>query len=179
MFVFECRSVAGGGVDISASHHSLAEMRLGELGGRASRASQSRASQYSSSRRSEQMRRRATHHHQQQQQQQHDHKEQQQQQQTTGDESSWETDRERGSTSSTGLLRRPQMGVGSLSPNSNMNNNGAHQRTNGGLQRSGNSRMSSRSHATSMANGDAENWTDHDMEIYMAHNTMRNDLVRL
>jgi hypothetical protein len=32
---------------------------------------------------------------------------------------------------------------------------------------------------SSVRSGDNENWTDHDMDIYMAHNTMRNDLVRL
>ena len=133
----------------------------GAGGGRASRAS--RASQYS--RRTEQMRRRAA-----QQQEQKD----QQQQQTTGDESSWETDRERGSTSSTGLLRRPQMGVGSLPPTGNQGNNPR-------LVRSNLSRLSTRSsmHSTGMPAGEADNWTDMDMDIYMAHNTMRNDLVRL
>ena len=145
-----------------ASHQSLAELRMSELErAAATRASRtSRTSQYSRQRR-----------HHQQQQQQH---QQQQHQPTTGDESSWETDRERGS-SSTGLLRGVPTPVhggsvhgGSVhGSQSNLRQHGRSRRSTHGSVRS----------ATTM--GDPENWTDHDMDIYMAHNTMRNDLVRL
>lgn len=161
--------------DFRASHHSLADLRMSELAaaaaaanGRASRASRSstRASggggggQFSG-RRSEQLRRRSAH---MQQQGQDRDSSDRSQTEKTGDESSWETDREQaGSNSTSGLLmagRRPQQ-----------------------IAQQHNPRQSTRSNrmrpASSMRSD--ENWTDHDMEIYMAHNTMQrtNDLVRL
>ncbi|XP_057372454.1 uncharacterized protein LOC130693341 isoform X1 [Daphnia carinata] len=154
--------------DLRASHHSLADLRMSELAaaaavnGRASRASRAstRAGSQYSSRRSEQLRRRAAH----LQQQQDSSDQQHQQQQTTGDESSWETDREPGGSSSTsGLLagRRPHQPMPAM--------NSQQQRHNSHRMRPG----------SSVRSGETENWTDHDMDIYMAHNTMRNDLVRL
>ena len=122
---------------------------------RASRASTRAGSQYSS-RRSEQLRRRAAH----LQQQQDSSDQQHQQQQTTGDESSWETDREPGGSSSTsGLL--------------------AGRRSHQPMPSSQQQRHSRMRPGSSVRSGETENWTDHDMDIYMAHNTMRNDLVRL
>ncbi len=155
-------------LDLRASHHSLADLRMSELAaaaavnGRASRASRAstRAGSQYSSRRSEQLRRRAAH----LQQQQDSSDQQHQQQQTTGDESSWETDREPGGSSSTsGLLagRRPHQPMPAM--------NSQQQRHNSHRMRPG----------SSVRSGETENWTDHDMDIYMAHNTMRNDLVRL
>jgi len=115
-----------------------------------------------SGRRSEQLRRRSAH---MQQQGQDRDSSDRSQTEKTGDESSWETDREQaGSNSTSGLLmagRRPQQ----IS------------------QQHNNQRQSTRSNrmrpASSMRSD--ENWTDMDMEIYMAHNTMQrtNDLVRL
>lgn len=128
---------------------------------RASRASTRAGSQYSS-RRSEQLRRRAAHL---QQNGQDSSDQQQHQQQTTGDESSWETDREPGGSNSTsGLLagRRPHQSMTGM--NSQQQRHNSQHRLRPG---------------SSVRSGDNENWTDHDMDIYMAHNTMRNDLVRL
>jgi len=121
---------------------------------RASRASRSvsRSSQYSRRQRR---------------QQQHELSDQQQQHQqpTTGDESSWETDRERGSSNE--LLRGP---ADSRTHGSQSNLS----RQQGRGRRSGHGSLRS---AATLA--DAENWTDHDMDIYTAHNTMRHGLVHL
>ena len=133
-------------------------MRMSELGSRASRASRSsRTSQYSS-RRSEQIRRRLA--------QEQNQRENLQHHQTTGDESSWETDRDRGSNGR--VSRHPQMGVSGMA-----NDKSSHRMD---LMRAGLNRSL---RASGRAKGDMENWIDHDMDIYMAHNTMRNDLVRL